>query len=88
MSNAALRRAVEQNRVSFPAQIPHLTCHDKCVWQERIVLLYFVQGWTITSICKRYDVCKTTIERVLTEWRTRAIAAGYVQDITPTEGRN
>jgi len=42
-----------------------------------------VRGWPIRSICDRYRISKAMVQKMLSEWRMRAIAGGYIQDIHP-----
>jgi hypothetical protein len=81
VGNSMLRAAIRRNLVSFPSQIPPLVKRaDK---HERIVQLYFACGWQVRSICSRYRLSKSAVQKVLSEWRIRAVAAGYIQDIHP-----
>jgi transposase-like protein len=84
IGNAILRLAIRQNLVSFPAQVPaFMKQRQSGDTQERIVQLYFVRGWPIRSICDRYRISKAMVQKMLSEWRIRAIAGGYIQDIHP-----
>lgn len=81
VGNTALRAAIKRNLVSFPSQIPpFMKRGDR---QERIVQLYFVRGWRMKLIGERYGLSKSAVRKLLSEWRVRAIAAGYIQDIHP-----
>ena len=51
--------------------------------QARIVQLYFVRGWAVTRICCRYNLNRTVVANLLSEWRIRAVGAGYIQDVGP-----
>jgi len=51
--------------------------------QVRIVQLHFVRRWSIRAICERYGLSKATVQKLLSEWRIRAVAAGYIQEIYP-----
>jgi hypothetical protein len=35
------------------------------------------------DICGRYSLSRAVVRRLVSEWRIRAIAAGYIQDIHP-----
>jgi hypothetical protein len=83
IGNAILRSAIQRNLVSFPAQVPAFMRRQSGDIQERIVQLYFVRGWPIRSICDRYCLSKAMVQKMLSEWRVRAISGGYVQDIHP-----
>ncbi len=81
VGNAVLRAAIQRNLVSFPSQIPaFMKGGDQ---QERIVQLYFVRGWEIKAICERYGLGKSSVRKLLSDWKARAVAAGYLQDIHP-----
>jgi hypothetical protein len=89
IGNSALRVAIQRNLVSFPAQLPAVikrpgddTQHDT---QQRVAHLYFSRGWPVRDICARYDLSKTMVQRLVSEWRIRAIGAGYIQDIHPED---
>ena len=47
--------------------------------------LYFALGWTVRSLCERYCLSKAMVQKLLSEWRMRAVGAGYIQDIHPDE---
>jgi hypothetical protein len=81
IGNAALRAAIQRNLVSFPAQIPAFRKGGN--EQRRIVQLYFIRGWQTRAICDRYQVSKWAVRTALLEWKIRAVAAGYIQDIHP-----
>lgn len=82
-SNANLRAAIRNNAVTFPSQMVRLrNCADGGR-SERIVQLYFVSGWPVRRICERYALNRTKVDGILNEWRRRAIAAGFVQEIRP-----
>jgi Homeodomain-like domain len=82
-SNADLRAAIRSNSVTFPSQTVLLKSHADADLHWRIVHLYFVSGWPVRRICVRYRLCKPAVYVVLNEWRRRAIAAGFVQEIDP-----
>ena len=50
---------------------------------ERMAQLYFVRGWPIKAICERYGCGKSTVRKLISEWKIRAVAAGYIQEIDP-----
>ena len=53
--SAVLRRAVRQNIVSFPSQIQAFLRRPAADMQCRVVLLFFVRGWTSIQIAARFD---------------------------------
>lgn len=85
MGNSALRIAIQRNLVSFPAQIPAFTKRPGDDTHLRVAHLYFARGWPVRDICARYGLGKAMVQRLLSEWRIRAVAAGYIQDIHPED---
>ncbi len=78
-----LRRAIRGNIVSFPSQIPTLLKCPPAVTQWRIVLLFFVRGWSSSKIAARLSVPRHRIWKILNGWSVRALALGYIQVIDP-----
>jgi hypothetical protein len=78
-----LRRAVRANIVSFPSQIPTLLKQPSADVQWRVVLLFFVRGWSASRIGARFNVPRHRIWKTLNGWSVRALALGYVQVIDP-----
>jgi hypothetical protein len=76
-----LRRAVRGNIVSFPAQIPSFPKGSQGDMQWRMVLLFFVRGWSAAKIAARYHVPRHRVWTLLNGWSVRAMALGYVQVI-------
>ena len=90
IGNSALRIAIQRNLVSFPSQIPAIVKRpeDKRPeddTQQRIAHLYFARGWPVRDICARYRLSKAMVQRLVSEWRIRAVSAGYIQDIHPED---
>jgi Homeodomain-like domain len=85
IGNSALRIAIQRNLVSFPAQIPAFMKRPGDDSQQRIAHLYFARGWPIRNICARYGLSKPSIQRLLSEWRIRAVGSGFIQDIHPED---
>ena len=83
MGNTLLRLAIRQNLVTFPSQVPALMRSRNADTLERVVQLYFLRGWSVRNICARYRLSKAMVQKLLSEWRMRAVAAGYIQDIDP-----
>ena len=81
LSNYALRFAIERNLVVYPAQIPRLIRGPAADSQERMAHLYFVCGWSIKLLCERYQLSKSKVQKLLNDWRVRAVSSGYVQQI-------
>jgi hypothetical protein len=80
-----LQEAIRANQVSFPSQIPTFVNHGAGKRQCHVVLLYFVRGWSCEKIAKRYDCTRQHIWQLVSEWRRRAVALGYLQVIPPAE---
>jgi hypothetical protein len=85
IGNSALRIAIQRNLVSFPSQLPAFMKRPGDDTQQRIAHLYFARGWPIRNICARYGLGKPMVQRLISEWRMRAVAAGFIQDIHPEE---
>ena len=81
--SAVLRRALRRNIVSFPSQIPVFLKQPPADLQWRLVLLYFVRGWSSVKIAARFNVPTHWIRKSLNEWSVRALALGFVQVIDP-----
>jgi len=80
-----LRKAIRSNRVSFPAQVPVFEKHDRPDLQRKVVQLYFVLGWSCSSIGDRYGLIRQRVQQILNIWKKRAVEMGYVQHIPPAE---
>jgi len=79
-----LRSAIRRNEVSFPSQMPFLTPRiNENQW--RLAHLYFVAGWSLRALGKRYNLAFWWAGKLVHEWVERAIALGYVQEIPPEE---
>src|ERR1035441_945455 len=78
-----LRRAIRENIVSFPAQIPNLLKRSSAEMQWRMVVLFFVRGWGAAKIAERFQVPKHRVWTLLNEWSVRAMAQGHIQVIDP-----
>ena len=83
--SAVLRRAVRRNIVSFPSQIQAFLRRPAADMQCRVVLLFFVRGWTSIQIAARFGVPKHVIRGILNEWSVRALALGCIQVIDAEE---
>src|SRR5271168_746793 len=80
-SNTVLRAAIQNNVVTFPSQMVWLGSRETADVGRRVVQLYFVSGWPVRRICDRYSLTKAEVHGILREWRHRAIAVGFVQEI-------
>jgi hypothetical protein len=83
IGSRALRAAIQENRVSFPAQAPVFRNHSRSDVQWRISVLYFVRGWSIRSLAERYNICSARVQQLLSSWRKYAVSASYIQEIPP-----
>jgi hypothetical protein len=78
-----LRRAIRGNMVSFPSQIPSCPKGSQADMQWRMVLLFFVRGWSVAQIAERFQVPNHRVWTLLNGWSVRAMAQGHVQVIDP-----
>lgn len=85
LTNQALRLAIWSNRASFPAQVPVFEKQTRPDVQWRLVQLYFVRRWSFADLAKRYRVTPQRIMQIVTIWRRRAVALGYIQEILVEE---
>ena len=85
IGNSALRIAIQRNLVSFPSQIPGFTKRPGDDTLQRVAHLYFGRGWPVRDICARYGLSKTMAQRLISEWRIRAVGSGYIQAIHPED---
>jgi hypothetical protein len=82
---ADLRQAIRANRVSFPSQVPTFPKHDRPDLQRKLAQLYFVLGWSCSTIGERYCLAPTRVRQILNTWRCQAARTGYLQHIPPNE---
>jgi hypothetical protein len=83
LENRVLRQAVRENLVSFPSQVPVFERQSRPDLQQKLVVLYFLRGWTMDDIAKRYGLGRQRMGQILTAWRNRAVKEGYIQAIAP-----
>jgi len=81
LDSSLLRKALRSNIVSFPSQVPVFLKQPPADVQWRVVLLFFVRGWSSSLIGARFGVPKHQIWRILKDWSIRALTLGYVQVI-------
>jgi hypothetical protein len=79
-----LRREIRNNRISFPAQAPVFQ-RSRADIQWRLVLLYFIRGWTCKQLSARYGLTRQRIEQLIADWVYSAVTHGYLQEI-PADG--
>jgi transposase len=76
-----LRDAIRENRVTFPAQVPVFSKHDRSDLQRQLVQLYFLFGWSGPRIGTRYGLRRSRIQQILNAWKRRAVELGYIQSV-------
>jgi hypothetical protein len=81
--NALLRRAIQENAVSFPSQIPVLFKQTDHNVQWRVVVLFLVRAWSMNAIGRRVGLPASRVSLIVREWSVRAFALGYIQIIDP-----
>lgn len=81
--NRTLQFLVRSNLVCFPAQAPVFGQKSRRDLQWRLAVLYFIRGWSTRSIADRYGLTRERCGQIISDWRIRAVALGYIQDIAP-----
>ena len=76
-----LRAAIQNNEVSFPAQVPTFNCQSRPDIQWRLAELYFIQNWTCPDLGRRYGVTMERARQLVFNWAQRAVVLGYLQEI-------
>jgi hypothetical protein len=79
-----MRREIRSHCISFPAQVPVFPQLPRIDIQWRIVLLYFIRGWSTQTIAVRYGMSRKRVMQLLKQWISQAIVSGYVDRI-PSE---
>lgn len=83
LGNRTLQTLVRGNFVCFPAQAPVFGQKSRRDLQWRLAVLYFVRGWSTRTIADRYGLTRERCGQIISDWRIRAVALGYIQDVTP-----
>lgn len=83
LGNRTLQTLVRGNFVCFPAQAPAFGQKSRRDLQWRLAVLYFVRGWSTRTIADRYGLTRERCGQIISDWRIRAVALGYIQDVTP-----
>ena len=78
-----LRKAIRNNRVTFPAQVPLFVRNAPAHLQRYSIQLYFLRGWSCEKIARRYGYSRFYIWQIVNEWKRHAVSLGYVQAIPP-----
>jgi hypothetical protein len=81
MSLRRLRRAIQDNEVSFPAPVPIFPKQSRADIQWKLVELYFVHNWSPAGIGERYQMTSERVRQVISQWVRRAAVLGYLQEI-------
>jgi Sigma-70, region 4 len=76
-----VRQAIRDHVISFPSQVPVFRHLQRADIQWRIVLLYFVHGWSSVKIASRYGMTRERVAQLLRQWTSRAILRGYLDRI-------
>jgi len=83
LGNRTLQTLIHANFVCFPAQAPVFGQKSRRDLQWRLAVLYFVRGWSTRLIADRYGLTRERCGQIISDWKIRAIALGYIQDVTP-----
>jgi hypothetical protein len=83
LGNRTLQTLIRGNFVCFPSQAPVFGQKSRRDLQWRLAVLYFVRGWSTRLIADRYGLTRERCGQIISDWRIRAIALGYIQDVTP-----
>jgi len=81
MSLCRLRKAIQENEISFPAQVPIFPKQSRADIQWKLVELYFVRNWPPAIIARRYQMSSERVRQVISQWVRRAAVLGYLQDL-------
>jgi len=79
-----IRNAVQSRRISFPARVPVFIQLHRPDMQWRVVILYYVRGWSSQRIAIRYGISDVRVRQVVRQWTVLAILRGYM-DLAPSE---
>jgi hypothetical protein len=83
MKLTLLRKAIRNNRVTFPSQVPLFVRTAPADLQRYSIQLYFLRGWSCEKIARRYGYSRFYIWQIVNEWKRHAVSLGYVQAIPP-----
>ena len=83
MSLRSLRKAIRNNEISFPSQVPIFLCQSRADIQWRLVILYFVCNWSCCRLGQRYAITSVRVRQIISSWVQRASFLGYLQEIPP-----
>jgi hypothetical protein len=80
-----IRMDIQAMRLSFPAQAPVFRHLHRPDIHRRVVLLYFICGWSAGAIAKRYGIGRKRVLQMIRQWTLRAIDLGYIARIPRKE---
>jgi hypothetical protein len=83
LGNRTLQTLVRGNFVCFPSQAPVFGHKSRRDLQWRLAVLYFVRGWSTRAVADRYGLTRERCGQIISDWRIRAVALGYIQELTP-----
>jgi hypothetical protein len=83
LRNSELQRAIRGNHVSFPAQAPVYNRQSRADIHWRLAVLYFVHGWSINQVARRYKLSRERAGQIIKAWRVVSVESGYIQEIPP-----
>jgi hypothetical protein len=81
MSLRRLRRAIQENEISFPTPVPIFPKQSRADIQWKVVELYFVHNWSPAGIGERYELTAERVRQVISQWVRRAAVLGYLQEV-------
>lgn len=81
--NDTLQTAIRRNRVSFPAQAPVYPGQTRGDVQWRLAVLYFVMGWSMSEVARKYKISRERAGQIVKAWRVLSVQKGYIQTIPP-----
>jgi hypothetical protein len=88
LRNPELQKAIRENYVSFPSQAPVFRNQPRADIQWRLAVLYFVRGWSVNEVARRYGLSRERAGQIITAWRILSVEAGYIQEIPPDPAAN
>jgi hypothetical protein len=78
-----LRKGIRANQISFPAQVPSFTKHDRPDLERKLAQLYYVLGWDCGHIGARYGLGSDRVCEILNAWKRRAVQADTSSQFCP-----
>ena len=81
MSLRRLRKAIQENDISFPVPVPIFPKQSRADIQWKLVELYFVCNWSPARIGERYQMTSERVRQVISQWVPRAAVLSYLQKV-------